>query len=561
MYFASISIEALLHQILLDGPPSEHSSFVTVAAVEASSPRHDLTGKESNTTQKATHSPSHRVYQNKVGNKKQEVENENEPPSRATFSNSTSRPSALDAPPPSSASTVGNPNMGPASLTTLNLRNCKNLVCLPNVIQNLRSIKIINLSGCSKCEKLSENWNENKAMEELDLSETAIKEIPSSIFLLENLKFLSFRGCKGTSPRQAWNFPIPFGWKHKLNNPSISTMLTLPSSLPSQPSLKKLDLSYCNLSDESLPKDLSNLSSLESLILKGNNFVNLPATLISNLFRLRFLSLKHCPRLQSLPQLPPNITIIRANDCASMKALLDSQLLGLIASLNSQFRMETNSIEDYFFLMIQGSEIPSWFHNENYIYVTCPKEETNLSFIADVPDYCCSSEWWGIVVCLVIHDDIASTPSSANVILFKCYPIEDEPPLKYRLGQELDPQYNSAHQLLIFFIPCYYNFHVKKLQLEFFIDSDSELQPKITKYSWCVLCKEDIEAWLQTKCEGSSINRRSENVIDIASNHIDCLNEIRVATEAAQQNQQCHEIDVKDAATTDAKQNKENSKH
>ncbi|KAF7815232.1 TMV resistance protein N-like [Senna tora] len=446
-------------------------------------------------------------------------------------------------------------------LTTLNLRNCKNLVCLPNVIHNLRSIKIINLSGCSKFEKLSENWNENKAMEELDVSGTAIKEVPSSIFLLENLKFLSFKGCKGTSPRQAGNFPIPFGWKHKLNNPSISTMLTLPSSLPSLPLLKELDLSYCNLSDESLPKDLSNLSSLESLHLRGNNFVNLPATFISNLFRLKFISLKRCTRLQSLPKLPPNIKVIRANDCASMKALLDTQLLGLITSLNSQFRMETNSIEDYFFMMIQGSEIPSWFHNENYIYVTCPKEETNLSFIADVPDYCCSSEWWGIVVCLVIHDDIASTPSSANFILFKCYPIEDEPPLKYRLGQELDPQYNSAHQLLIFFIPCYYNFHVKKLQLEFFIDSDSELQSKITKYSWCVLCKEDIEAWLQTKCEGSSINRRSENVIDIASNHIDCLNEIRVATEAIQQNQQCHEIDVKDAATTDAKQNKENSEH
>ncbi|KAF7827393.1 uncharacterized protein G2W53_018557 [Senna tora] len=71
-------------------------------------------GKEPNTTQKATHSPSYRVYQNKVGNKKQEVENENEPPSRATFSNSTSRPSALDVPPPSPASTVGKPNMDPA---------------------------------------------------------------------------------------------------------------------------------------------------------------------------------------------------------------------------------------------------------------------------------------------------------------------------------------------------------------------------------------------------------------------------------------------------------------
>ncbi|KAF7815223.1 TMV resistance protein N-like [Senna tora] len=396
-------------------------------------------------------------------------------------------------------------------LTTLNLRNCKNLVCLPNVIQNLRSIKIINLSGCSKCEKLSENWNENKAMEELDVSGTAIKEVPSSIFLLENLKFLSFRGCKGTTPRQAWNFPIPFGWKHKLNNPSVSTMLTLPSSSPSLPLLKKLDLSYCNLTDESLPKDLSNFIIIGNFTLKGKQFY--------------------------------------------------TQLLGLIASLNSQ----TNSNQDYFFLMIQGSEIPSWFHNENDIYVTCPKEETNLSFIADIPDYCCSSEWWGIVVCLVVHEDIASPPfrGRGRAIFFKCYPIEDESPRSYRPGHELDEQYNSSHQLLIFFIPCYYNFHVKKLQLEFCIKPHSQLQPKytVTKYSWRVLCKEDIEAWLQTKCDGSSSNRRSKTIIDIASNHLDCLNEIRVATEASQKFQQCHEIDVKDAATIDAKQNKENSKH
>ncbi|KAF7824013.1 uncharacterized protein G2W53_022157 [Senna tora] len=72
-------------------------------------------GTQHNTESQALSlSPSHRVYQNKVGNKKQELENENEPPSRATFSNSTSRPSALDAPPPSPASTVRNPNMGSA---------------------------------------------------------------------------------------------------------------------------------------------------------------------------------------------------------------------------------------------------------------------------------------------------------------------------------------------------------------------------------------------------------------------------------------------------------------
>ncbi|KAF7815249.1 TMV resistance protein N-like [Senna tora] len=395
-------------------------------------------------------------------------------------------------------------------LTMLNLRNCKNLVCLPNVIQNLRSIKIINLSGCSKCEKLSENWNENKAMEVLDVSGTAIKEVPSSIFLLENLNFLSFRGCKGTSPRQAWNFPIPFGWKHKLNNPSISTMLMLPSSSPSLPLLKRLDLSYCNLRDESLPKDLNNLSSLEVLDLRGNNFVNLPTTFISNLLRLTTVRLEYCSRLQKLPELPQNISSIWADDCASMEPLLDTQLLGLFASPMLQRLKQQNC---GCIVSIPWSEIPSWFQNQNCLHLST----THISFTADIPDHCRSSEFWGIVACLIFHGDmgITSTPNLDDSIDYKYYGTEDT----WKGGSggfQIYDQYNCGHQLSMFFFPCN-NVHIKQLQLEFSIKRKEKY--KITKYGWRVVSMEDFEAWRQMKCEGSSGNNRNHNIIEIASNN------------------------------------------
>ncbi|KAF7815250.1 TMV resistance protein N-like [Senna tora] len=396
-------------------------------------------------------------------------------------------------------------------LTTLNLRNCKNLVCLPNVIQNLRSIKIIDLSGCSKCEKLPENWNENKAMEELDVSGTAIKEVPSSIFLLENLNCLSFHGCKGTSPRQAWNFPIPFGWKRKLNNPSISTMLMLPSSSPNLPLLKQLDLSYCNLRDESLPKDLNNLSSLEVLGLRGNNFVNLPTTFISNLLRLTTLRLEYCSRLEKLPELPQNISDIWADDCASMEPLLDTQLLGLFASPMLQCLKQQDF--DGVVLIIPGSEIPSWFQNQNCLHLGT----TDISFTADIPDYCSSSDFWGIVGCLIFHGDmgITSTPNLDDSIDYKYYGTEDT--WKGHSGLfDIYDQYNCSHQLSMFFFPCN-NVHIKQLQLEFSIKQKEKY--KITKYGWRVVRMEDLEAWRQMKCEGSSGNNRNHNIIEIASNN------------------------------------------
>jgi Leucine-rich repeat (LRR) protein len=94
-------------------------------------------------------------------------------------------------------------------LTSLDLRDCKNLVCLPDTVFNMKSLKDLNLSGCSKLDRLPENLGNAEGLEELDVGRTAIQKLPSSIVLLKNLKVLSFRGDKGSSSK-SWYKRLTF---------------------------------------------------------------------------------------------------------------------------------------------------------------------------------------------------------------------------------------------------------------------------------------------------------------------------------------------------------------
>ena len=88
-----------------------------------------------------------------------------------------------------------------ANLASLQLRDCKNLMCFPSIICSLKSLKDINLAGCSNLVSLPEGlWNV-ESLEQLDLSGIAFRELPFSVFALKNPKALSFRGCKGPPPK------------------------------------------------------------------------------------------------------------------------------------------------------------------------------------------------------------------------------------------------------------------------------------------------------------------------------------------------------------------------
>ena len=198
------------------------------------------------------------------------------------------------------------------SLMKLDLRDCINLLSLSNGCCCLMSLKILNLSGCSKLSELPENLGNIEGLEELDVSGTVITELPLSVVHLKNLRVLSLRGCVSKSFNKLLSFPLMQGRR----SPDLMGMLEC--SLRGLWSLTKLDLSYCNI--QRIPNVLGCLSSLKKLYLMRNNFICLPESIIQ-LSNLNDIFLGGCTQLQMLPKLPLNIAYIDARGCTSLETL------------------------------------------------------------------------------------------------------------------------------------------------------------------------------------------------------------------------------------------------
>ncbi|WKA11109.1 hypothetical protein VitviT2T_028639 [Vitis vinifera] len=204
-----------------------------------------------------------------------------------------------------------------SGLVLLNLRECKSLAILPHSIRKLKSLQTLILSGCSKLDNLPKGLGSLQGLEKLEAAGTAIKELPPSISLLENLEVLSFEGCKGleSNPRNSLPsfqlLPAEIGRSRGFQLHSFFGLR----------SLRKLNLSDCNILEGAIPNDFSSLCSLEYLDLSRNNFVTLPASL-NQLSQLKGLRLGYCKRLQSLPELPSSIEEIDAPDCTVTENIL-----------------------------------------------------------------------------------------------------------------------------------------------------------------------------------------------------------------------------------------------
>ncbi|KAM4075778.1 hypothetical protein ACJW30_12G014100 [Castanea mollissima] len=298
-------------------------------------------------------------------------------------------------------------------LTSINLRDCKNLVCLPNTIFNLKLLKDVNISGCSKLERLPDNLGNAESIEELDVSGTAIRQVPPSIGLLKNLKQLSFRGCKGlsSSKSKSWYDFLPFYSMLRCPDPVELSSLSLSGLC----SLIKLDLSDCNL--RAVPNDISCLFSLNVLILSGNDFGCLPES-IAQLSSLRRLNLDNCTSLQSLPKLPLNIDYIRGFNCTSLETvpdllkpnssieptlnisdcskLCDNQgfidmFFAVIKKLLQGHSLEDRYLHKRYAIIFPGSKIPKWFRHQSI------GAEVNIK---EPFSHLCN-DWMGIAVCVV----------------------------------------------------------------------------------------------------------------------------------------------------------------
>ncbi|KAK9944031.1 hypothetical protein M0R45_009615 [Rubus argutus] len=167
--------------------------------------------------------------------------------------------------------------------------------------------------GCSKLEKLLDNVVEMECLEQLWISQTAIRELPFLLHM-KNLKTLDFSGSRVIRKHDV-------GFGRLLGRKSLEPVPLVLPSLRALCSLVALNLSDHNLCEGDIPDDIGCLSSLQQLNLSGNNFVTLP-TSIQCLSMLWTLDLKRCERLEQLPDLPSNGQLrVCVDNCASLKML------------------------------------------------------------------------------------------------------------------------------------------------------------------------------------------------------------------------------------------------
>ncbi|CAH2071348.1 unnamed protein product [Thlaspi arvense] len=181
-------------------------------------------------------------------------------------------------------------------LALLNLKNCKKLKTLSSDLYNLKCLQELILSGCSKLEVFPEIKEDMESLEILLMDDTSITEMPKMMHL-SNIKTFSLCGTK--------------------SQVSVSMFFFLPPSLGCS-RLTDLYLSRCSL--YSLPDNIGGLSSLQSLCLSGNNMENLPES-FSQLQNLKWFDLKYCKMLKSLPTLPQNLQYLDAHECESLETL------------------------------------------------------------------------------------------------------------------------------------------------------------------------------------------------------------------------------------------------
>uniref|UniRef100_A0A5B7A9X2 Putative TMV resistance protein N-like n=1 Tax=Davidia involucrata TaxID=16924 RepID=A0A5B7A9X2_DAVIN len=280
------------------------------------------------------------------------------------------------------------------------------LTSLPeNICSRLKCLENLELSGCSRLDKLPENLWEMECLEVLYVAATAIMRLPSSITHLKNLRRLKLVGHKGmVSQLERQDFRslvLPAIWSYR--------------------TLFVLDLSDCFLLDGAIPNDLGCLCFLQILILSRNNVVSLPGS-IRQLSRLEEMYLVGCKSLEAVPEFPSNIQQVCTNDCPSLKSIVvpstNHRSLSTVSFINclqlSQNRHGDNMADillqhmlqgiifftDQSSIVVPGREIPQWLGDQN---MGC-SASTQL-----LPSWClCRQHLKGVVVCFVSEFTIVS---------------------------------------------------------------------------------------------------------------------------------------------------------
>ncbi|XP_042502261.1 disease resistance protein RPV1-like isoform X1 [Macadamia integrifolia] len=190
------------------------------------------------------------------------------------------------------------------SLVELSMRGTK-IEELPSSCCRLSSLQRLDLDRCELLNKLPESIGDLKSLVELSLYNTQIKELPNGVGLLEKLEVLSAMDCK--------------------------YLVKLPMHMGRMRCLRSINLIGTSILFS--PDDSLMLPSLVELKI-GSTLVSSLPTWISGLLQLQKLLLQGCTKLESLPELPSNLSFLKVVDCISLQKLPDLSSLKKLRTLS-----------------------------------------------------------------------------------------------------------------------------------------------------------------------------------------------------------------------------------
>ncbi|CAN7124381.1 unnamed protein product [Brassica rapa subsp. narinosa] len=252
-------------------------------------------------------------------------------------------------------------------LVFLNLRGCTSLLSLPKI--TLDSLKTLILSGCSKLrtfELISEN------LETLYLNGTAIDELPPAIGNFHRLNFLNLKDCINLA-----TLPDCLGKLKSLEELKLSRCSKLevfPDVKEIMESLRVLLLDGTSITE--MPSSVIYLSSLRRLCLSRNDKISSLKFDMGHMLHLKWLELKYCTNLTSLPRLPPNLQCLNAHGCTSLRTVASPPDLRLSTEqIHSTFiftnchEMEQGSKNDIISYIQKKSELMSDDrYNQDFVF-------------------------------------------------------------------------------------------------------------------------------------------------------------------------------------------------
>ncbi|XP_024013795.1 disease resistance protein RPS4 [Eutrema salsugineum] len=194
------------------------------------------------------------------------------------------------------------------SLLFLNLKGCISLNCLPEI--NLVSLETLILSNCSG---LKEFRVISKNLEALYLDGTSIKELPLNINILQRLALLNMKGCTKLK-----EFPDCLDDLKALKELILSDCSKFQSISATGEGIKVLEILRL---DATAITEIPKISSLQCLCLNKNDQISSLPENISQFSQLKWLDLKYCKSLSSIPKLPPNLQHLDAHGCCSLKTV------------------------------------------------------------------------------------------------------------------------------------------------------------------------------------------------------------------------------------------------